>query len=90
MPILEENQNHVIGKKSNCNQQSSYNLLKEFKAPVHYVSNWTNDLNQILKKEFDLTAEQRMNRRIKIYNWYENFKVSMRSRFIEVINDKFN
>ena len=90
LPILEENLNHVNGKRSNCDQQSAYRLLKEFNAPVKFISNWTLDLNQVLLDELNLTTEDRLNRRIRLFNWYDSFKNSMRLRFIGVVSKKFN
>lgn len=90
VPILEENLNHISDKRSNCDQKSAYRLLKEFNAPVQFVSNWTEDLNQILQDELKLTADDRLKRRIQLFDWYEKFKDTMRSRLIDVIEDKFN
>lgn len=89
VPVLEENLAHVAGKRSNCDQQSSYRLLKEFDAPVKFVANWTKDLSQILEDELKLSSEERLNRRIRLFNWYEKFKISMASRLIDVAKDKF-
>ena len=89
VPVLEENLAHVAGKRSNCDQQSSYRLLKEFDAPVKFVANWTNDLGRILEDELKLSSEERLNRRIRLFNWYEKFKSSMSSRLAEVAKKKF-
>lgn len=90
LPILEENLAHVAGKRSNCDHQSAYRLLKEFDAPVRFVSNWTRDLGAILEDEMKRTSEERLKRRIRLFNWYEKFKDSMRSRFVNVIKEKFS
>lgn len=89
VPVLEENLAHVAGKRSNCDQRSAYRLLKEFDAPVRFVSNWTRELAGILEDELKMSTEERLNRRIRLFNWYEKFKNSMRSRLIEVAKEKF-
>ena len=90
LPILEENLNHVKGKRSNCDQNNAYRLLKEFNAPIKYIHNWTTDLNDILIEELNLNLKERQNRRIKLYEWYEKFKMEMKNRLINLINQRFD
>lgn len=90
MPIIEENLDHVKGRRSNCDQESAYRLLKEFNAPVKFVHNWTKDLDDVLVNELNLKPEQRLDRRIKISNWYDSFKNKMKERLFKLIKERFS
>ncbi|CAG2162200.1 unnamed protein product [Oppiella nova] len=55
VPVIEENVNHL--KKTNCDSKTAFRLLKEQKAPFIYVSNWTQDLPNILNNEQTLSLD---------------------------------
>ena len=88
VPVVEENMNHVL-KGSSCDTNSAYRLLKENKAPLIYVQNWTKQLPDILQNEINLSIEYKIQRRLEIFKFYTKFKTIIRNQFLSVINDKF-
>lgn len=85
VPIVE---NVVtLGHCDNSNK-APLRLLKESNAPVIFIKNW-NDLNAILETESKLSLEKKIERRKKVIKWYEDFKVKMKNRFVEVIKRNF-
>ncbi|XP_054166106.1 ribitol-5-phosphate xylosyltransferase 1-like [Oppia nitens] len=87
VPVVEENMNHT--KKTSCDKNEAYRLLKEANAPLIYVSNWTQDLPNILSNELNLSLEYKIQRRLYIIKWYSKFKTLIKSQFLKVINEKF-
>ncbi|XP_013794648.1 transmembrane protein 5-like [Limulus polyphemus] len=68
--------------------ESPLRLLKLYDAPVIYVKHWS-ELSQVMQKEFLLSSEEKKARRIKIVEWYENFKMHLREQLIMVLKRKF-
>jgi len=89
VPVLEENLDHVKGQKSQCDKNSAYRLLKEFKAPLIFVKNWTLDLPLIIENEIKMSQRYKVNRRRKLIKWYEKFKKHLQDKFLNVIEKKF-
>ncbi|KAK6635929.1 hypothetical protein RUM44_001183 [Polyplax serrata] len=86
VPVVED-----VATSKDCdveNSQTPLRLLKEYNAPLIYVKNWT-DLNRILDTEEKLSLEKKIERRKKVFNWYEEFKVKMKNRFVQVIKKNF-
>lgn len=88
--IVEENLNHIKGKKSNCDQKNVYRLLKRYNAPFKYIKNWTQELPTILKQELNLSPEEKASRRINHVRWYSDFKLKLQEQFLKVISIKFH
>lgn len=89
-PVLEENLSHVQGKKTSCDHSSVYRLLKEFKAPAVYVSNWTTELTSLIHREVHgVSREEKVERRKRVIDWYSHFRREMRDRLVKVIKEKF-
>ena len=105
MPVIEDVmtegncENHSSLNKSSLFQHdalnSTYNfdpplrLLKQFGAPVIYVKNWVQDLNQLLEKESILTENEKIIRRNRIVQWYDDFKLKLKHRLVKVLVNKF-
>jgi hypothetical protein len=88
--VMEENLDHVAGKRSQCDQSQTLRLLKRFKAPITYVTNWTQQLPIILNEEDKLTAQDKVRRRIAAIGWYSQFKREMRNRLFDIAKNKFD
>lgn len=88
--IVEQNLHHVAGKRSQCDSKQTLRLLKQFKAPITYVTNWTDQLPSILQNELKLTDHEKMQRRIESSSWYSSFKQEMRFRLFNVLKSKFH
>ncbi|RWS26556.1 transmembrane protein 5-like protein [Leptotrombidium deliense] len=89
VPVIEENLNHVSGKKSACDHKSAYRMLKKFNAPVIFVKNWTQELMAVIEEEKKRTLEDKIVRRVNLINWYNHFKLKMRDHFLDVVQKKF-
>jgi len=66
----------------------TFRLLKRYKAPVIFVSDWRG-LPALLEKEKRLTAADIVRRRKVIIKWYLRFKQKMKHLFISVVEKKF-
>lgn len=87
VPVVEENTHHV--KRTGCDPTSAYRLLKANAAPVIYVHNWTQQLPDIIDREIRLSLEFKIQRRLRIIEFYSTFKTKIKNQFLNVINDKF-
>lgn len=63
-------------------------LLKELDAPVIYIKDWKT-LPELLRRESELSHDQKVRRRRKAVQWYDNFKTLMRDRLVKVLEDRF-
>lgn len=88
--IVEENLDHIRGKKSQCDQNSAYRLLKRFNPPFKFIRNWTQDLPQILEAELNLSLEEKGSRRIALVQWYNKFKLKLQEQFLKVVSERFH
>ncbi|GFY56346.1 ribitol-5-phosphate xylosyltransferase 1 [Trichonephila inaurata madagascariensis] len=61
-------------------------LLKTFKAPLIYVNDWS-ELPQIISKELKMSLEEKIERRLKMIQWYETFKLLLRDNLLSVLKD---
>jgi hypothetical protein len=85
VPVVED-----LRTDGNCDASASapLRLLKQYGAPVTYMKNWY-ELPELLKKEAELTLEEKIERRTAIVNWYRSFKRNLSNHFIKVIKQKF-
>ena len=88
VPVVEENVNHVI--KTSCDTRSAFRLLKANNAPIIYVTNWTQQLPNIIQNEINYSLEYKIKRRLKIIKFYAKFKTIIRKQFLNVINEYFD
>lgn len=63
-------------------------LLKEYNAPVIYIRDWSS-LPQLLQQESELSHKDRIKRRENLLQWYENFKLAMRDKLVNVLEERF-
>ncbi|XP_015781964.2 ribitol-5-phosphate xylosyltransferase 1-like [Tetranychus urticae] len=89
LPVVEENLSHVKGHKSNCDSTSAYRLLKKYDAPVIYIANWTHELPMLIEKEMSLSLERKIERRLRLIDWYASFKTNIRNHLFDIIEQKF-
>ncbi|XP_014675367.1 PREDICTED: transmembrane protein 5-like [Priapulus caudatus] len=61
-----------------------YRLLKEMRAPVMFVRDWT-ELPAILDRERALSLEQVIERRKRLVEWYEHSKLKLREHFLTTL-----
>ncbi|XP_015928548.1 ribitol-5-phosphate xylosyltransferase 1 [Parasteatoda tepidariorum] len=66
--------------------KSPLRLLKAFNAPLIYINDWS-ELPYLISQELRMTLEEKVKRRIKIIEWYENFKLHLRNQLISIIKD---
>lgn len=65
-----------------------FRLLKSLNAPIIFVKNWS-ELPKILKQEKSLSQDEKSARRIKVVQWYENFKTHQREQLIYLMKQRF-
>ncbi|GFQ86209.1 ribitol-5-phosphate xylosyltransferase 1 [Trichonephila clavata] len=61
-------------------------LLKTFKAPLIFVNDWS-ELPKIIAKELKMSLEEKIERRLKLIQWYESFKLLLRDNLLSVLKD---
>ncbi|GIY97710.1 ribitol-5-phosphate xylosyltransferase 1 [Caerostris extrusa] len=65
---------------------SPLRLLKSLNAPIIYVNDWS-QLPDIISRELQMPLEEKIQRRIKIVEWYENFKLQIRENLLSVLKE---
>jgi len=84
IPVVED-----VMSDGNCSctsqQQRPFRLLKAYNAPLVYLTNWQRELQFILHTHKQLPYEQKVNLRQQALDWYHNFKMRMKEKFISVI-----
>lgn len=85
VPVVED-----LQTDGNCDVSAAapLRLLKQYGAPITYVKSWY-ELSELLKKEAELTLEEKIERRTALVNWYRSFKWNLSNHFINVIKQKF-
>lgn len=86
LPIIED-----VSMPTTCNstKKAPYALLKQHKAPVIFVKDWSQELPDILVDFESLTLAQKSRRRLDLMRWYKIFKLDLQKHFISVITQKF-
>lgn len=88
IPVVEDAMTPGQCGASKSSANFPLRLLKQYKAPVIYVKNWS-ELAGLLKNERQLTQQQKAARRREIIRWYENFKSQMRDKFTWTVLERF-
>ena len=88
IPVIED-----VMTPGNCGKSQSSNvfplrLLKEMKAPVIFIKDWS-ELTEILLKEKTLRHSDKVKRRRNVLLWYESFKSQLREKMVRAINKHF-
>ena len=85
VPVVED-----VMTPGNCGgpAQTPLRLLKQYKAPLIYVSNWTN-VADLLEREHQRPLRDAAARRDGVLRWYTDFRAKMKERFVNVLKRKF-
>ncbi|XP_042325968.1 ribitol-5-phosphate xylosyltransferase 1 [Sceloporus undulatus] len=88
VPVVED-----VMTPGSCGNSSVYHsaplqLLKTMGAPFIFIRNWK-ELPAILEKEQNMTLQQKIQRRKKLMEWYRQFKVQMKQKFISTLQKSF-
>lgn len=65
---------------------SPLRLLKSFNAPIIYIKDWS-QLPEIISQELKMSLKAKVERRIRIVQWYENFKLQLRENLLSVLKE---
>lgn len=84
-PVIE---NVVTPGSCSRGKDSPLRLLKKYNAPVVYVNDWSNIMD-IIRDQLNISQQDLMNQRIRILNWYTEFKRKMKHQFHRVVKSKF-
>ena len=82
VPVVED-----IKTPGNCSD-TPLRLLKQHNAPFIYLKSWT-ELLKILKKEEQMTKEQKIQRREHLLQWYWKFRRKLQQSFVTEIKKRF-
>lgn len=88
LPVIED-----VMTPGDCGNSSMYHsaplqLLKTMGAPFIFIKNWK-ELPAILEKEKQMSLQEKIQRRKKLIEWYQNFKAWMRQKFINTLENSF-
>ncbi|NWZ21145.1 RXLT1 xylosyltransferase, partial [Asarcornis scutulata] len=88
LPVIED-----VMTPGDCGNSSMYHsaplqLLKTMGAPFIFIKNWK-ELPAILEKEKKMSLQEKIQRRKKLIEWYQNFKAWMRQKFINTLENSF-
>ena len=67
---------------------TAFRLLKQLRAPVLYVKDWT-ELPALITREAAISAAEIVARRQRVVQWYREFKANMKQRFVDGIKGRF-
>lgn len=88
VPVIED-----VMALGDCRNSSMYHsaplqLLKTMGAPFIFIKNWK-ELPAVLEKEKKMSLQEKIQRRKKLIEWYQNFKAWMRQKFINTLENSF-
>ncbi|XP_017677683.1 PREDICTED: transmembrane protein 5 isoform X1 [Lepidothrix coronata] len=88
LPVIED-----VMTPGDCGNSSMYHsaplqLLKTMGAPFIFIKNW-NELPAVLEKEKKMSLQEKIQRRRKLLEWYQNFKAWMKQKFIITLENSF-
>lgn len=88
VPVIED-----VMTRGDCRNSSMYHsaplqLLKTMGAPFIFIKNWK-ELPAVLEKEKKMSLQEKIQRRKKLIEWYQNFKAWMRQKFISTLENSF-
>ncbi|XP_054721801.1 ribitol-5-phosphate xylosyltransferase 1-like [Uloborus diversus] len=76
----------ACGNSKGIMAPSPLRLLKLYKAPIIYINDWL-ELPDLIKKEQKMTLQEKINRRIKLVQWYENFKLNLKEQLLAILKE---
>ena len=88
LPVIEDRMTPGNCGPSVASKNIPLRLLKEAKAPLLFVKDWS-ELPAILEKEAAMSQKQKANRRRHFIQWYEDFKSKMRDILVRTLQEKF-
>ncbi|KFM72355.1 Transmembrane protein 5, partial [Stegodyphus mimosarum] len=77
------------GDSSSVVAPSPLRLLKSFNAPIIYINDWS-ELPGLIAKELKMSLADKIRRRIRIVQWYENFKLHLREQLLSVLKENIS
>ncbi|NXV42099.1 RXLT1 xylosyltransferase, partial [Uria aalge] len=88
LPVIED-----VMTPGDCGNSSMYHsaplqLLKTMGAPFIFIKNWK-ELPAVIEKEKKMSLQEKIQRRKKLIEWYQNFKAWMRQKFINTLENSF-
>ncbi|XP_072002708.1 ribitol-5-phosphate xylosyltransferase 1 [Engystomops pustulosus] len=88
VPVVED-----VMTPGNCGNSSvkSYaplQLLKSYGAPFIFIKSWK-ELPAIINQEQNLSLQEKIQRRKRILEWYRQFKLKLKHKFIETLEKTF-
>ncbi|XP_076448663.1 ribitol-5-phosphate xylosyltransferase 1-like [Babylonia areolata] len=88
VPVIEDVMTPGECGASQSSKLFPLRLLKELDAPVIFLKDWSS-LPQLLLREQSLSHQERVRRRERVVQWYDNFKAVMRDRLVRVLENRF-
>lgn len=79
----------LCGNSKGILAASPLRLLKTLNAPFIYINDWS-ELPHIIMQELKMPLQEKINRRIRLVQWYENFKLYFREHLLSVIKDNIS
>ncbi|XP_004583048.2 ribitol-5-phosphate xylosyltransferase 1 isoform X1 [Ochotona princeps] len=88
VPVVEDVMTAGSCGNSSAQHRAPLQLLKSMGAPFIFVKNWK-ELPAILEKEKHLLLYEKIKRRKKLLQWYQNFKTELRTKFTNILESSF-
>ncbi|NWX16628.1 RXLT1 xylosyltransferase, partial [Aegotheles bennettii] len=88
LPVVED-----VMTPGDCGNSSMYHsaplqLLKTMGAPFIFIKDWK-ELPAVLEREKKMSLQEKIQRRKKLTEWYQNFKAWMRQKFVNTLENSF-
>ncbi|XP_070611722.1 ribitol-5-phosphate xylosyltransferase 1 isoform X2 [Erythrolamprus reginae] len=88
VPVVEDVMTPGYCGNSSVHHRAPLQLLKTMGAPFIFIKDW-NELPAVLEKEQNMTLQQKIQRRVILMEWYQQFKAQMRQKFVNTLEKTF-
>ncbi|XP_075712977.1 ribitol-5-phosphate xylosyltransferase 1 isoform X2 [Rhinoderma darwinii] len=88
VPVLEDVMTPGNCGNSSVNSNAPSQLLKSYGAPFIFIKSWK-ELPAIINLEKNMSLQEKIQRRKRILEWYRQFKLKLKHKFIETLEKTF-
>lgn len=88
VPVVEDVMTPGNCGNSSVNSNAPLQLLKSYGAPFIFIKSWK-ELPTIISQEKNMSLQEKIERRKRILEWYRQFKLKLKHKFIETLEKTF-
>ncbi|KFO24504.1 Transmembrane protein 5 [Fukomys damarensis] len=88
VPVVEDVMTAGRCGNTSAHHRAPLHLLKTMGAPFIFIKNWK-ELPAILEKEKTINAQEKIQRRKMLLQWYQHFKTELKMKFTNILESSF-